>query len=65
MLCTSPDLQEARPQNFTAYISGNTTGIHEIGTEDKGGSIYNLSGQRLKTMHKGLNILNGKKMVVK
>ena len=65
MLCTSPDLQEARPQNFTAYISGNTTGIHEIGTEDKGGSIYNLSGQRLKTMHKGLNILNGKKIVVK
>lgn len=65
MLCTSPDLQEARPQSFTAYISGNTTSIHEIGTEDKGGSIYNLSGQRLKTMHKGLNILNGKKIVVK
>ena len=65
MLCTSPDLQEARPQNFTAYISGNTTGIHEIGTEDKGGSIYNLSGQRLKATHKGLNIVNGKKMVVR
>ena len=65
MLCTSPDLQEARPQNFTAYISGNTTGIHKIGTEDKGGSIYNLSGQRLKATHKGLNIVNGKKMVVR
>jgi hypothetical protein len=65
MLCTSPDLQEARPQSFTAYITGNTTGIHEINSENAGSAIYNLSGQRLKATHKGLNIVNGKKMVVR
>lgn len=65
MLCTSPDLHEARPQSFTAYIAGNATDIQEINSESTGSAIYNLSGQRLKTIHKGLNIVNGKKVMVK
>lgn len=65
MLCTSPDLHEARPHSFTAYIAGNVTDIQEINSESTGSAIYNLSGQRLKTTHKGLNIVNGKKVMVK
>lgn len=65
MLCTSPNLQEAHPQSFTAHIAGNTTGIQGIDTEDEGSTIYNLSGQRVKATRKGLNIVNGKKMVVR
>ena len=65
MLWTSPDLHEARPHSFTAYIAGNATDIQEINSESTGSAIYNLSGQRLKTTHKGLNIVNGKKVMVK
>ena len=28
-------------------------------------SIYNLRGQRINAMHKGINILNGRKVLVK
>lgn len=44
------------------------TGINEVkgqwSTVD-GQSIYNLSGQRLHTTRKGLNIVNGKKVVIR
>lgn len=44
-----------------------TTGISDI-TADKAegsGAIYNLAGQRIEKMQKGINIINGKKYVVK
>lgn len=44
-----------------------TTAISDI-TADKAegnGAIYNLAGQRVEKMQKGINIINGKKYVVK
>ena len=46
---------------------GNTTGIENIRTIDQDGTErwYDLSGRRIATPTKGVNILNGKKYVVK
>lgn len=44
-----------------------TTGISDITADkaEKDGAIYNLAGQRMEKMQKGINIVNGKKYVVK
>lgn len=50
------------------FIDGVETGIEEIqGLEFKaqGSEIYNLAGQRLNKAQKGVNIVNGKKVLVK
>lgn len=50
------------------FEEGNTpeTGIAAIQTlQDNGTVIYNLNGQRLSEMQKGINIVNGKKVFVK
>ena len=47
------------------YFSGDdTTGIVSL-TDEKaeGTSIYNLAGQRLQKMQRGINIINGKKVL--
>ena len=46
---------------------GNTTGIENIRTVDQDGTErwYDLSGRRIATPTKGVNILNGKKVVIK
>ena len=42
------------------------TGIEEFKFEDDSNSvIYNLSGQRIQKMQRGINIVNGKKIMVK
>ena len=42
------------------------TGIEEFKFEDDSNAvIYNLSGQRINKMQKGINIVNGKKIMVK
>ena len=47
-------------------IVANTDGISEINAENiKGVQIYNLQGVRLNSLQKGLNIVNGKKVVIK
>ena len=48
-------------------VIDTTTGIEEIvnGKSLNSKSIYNLNGQRMKQLHKGLNIVNGKKVWVK
>ena len=61
---------------FRAYIHANTdasvrlfiddveTGIEAInGVEAEEGAIYNIAGQRLGKMQKGINIVNGKKII--
>ena len=58
---------------MNAYVSYDfikdfvPTGIEEIVKNEKMGneSIYNLQGQRIKTLQKGLNIIGGKKILVK
>ena len=59
---TVPDVTEAR----TLYldIDGEITAIEEVlGDEMEHGAIYNLAGQRLTKAQKGINIINGKKVI--
>ena len=61
---------------FTGEFETITTGIQELINEEETknfnsstlqffNSIYNLQGQRLNTLQKGLNIVNGRKVFVK
>ena len=52
---------------FTGEFEVQTTGIEEISGKrsEVRGYIYNLQGQRLSTLQKGLNIVNGKKVYVR
>ncbi|MBR4363913.1 MAG: leucine-rich repeat protein [Prevotella sp.] len=51
---------------FTGEFETNTTGIQELKNSRIEGlkSIYNLQGQRLNRLQKGLNIVNGRKVFV-
>ena len=47
-------------------INGTTTGILTITQEElPQGTVYNLSGQRISNPQKGINIIDGRKVVVK
>ena len=52
-------------QRFGVAIIGNTTGIYEVRSKksDVRDEIYNLSGQRLSQPQRGINIINGKKII--
>ena len=52
---------------FTGEFGTETTGIQELKNSriEKLKSIYNLQGQRLNSVQKGLNIVNGQKVYVK
>ena len=54
-------------ESFTGQFETQTTGIEEnVRIEEfKNGSIYNLQGQRINSLRKGLNIVDGRKMFVK
>ena len=51
-------------ESFTGQFETQTTGIEEnVRIEKfKNGSIYNLQGQRINSLRKGLNIVNGRKV---
>ena len=54
-------------ESFTGEFEAQTTGIEAI-TNNKEvirHNIYNLQGQRLSSLQKGLNIVNGQKIFVK
>ena len=54
-------------ETFTGEFNAQVTGINAI-TNNKGEiryDIYNLHGQRLSSLQKGLNIVNGQKIFVK
>ena len=59
----------AAPQMVMGFDDDETTGIQTIDVTPEGWNnapaIYNLSGQRLNALQKGVNIVNGKKVVVK
>lgn len=53
-------------QVYPISITADANGISEINAEKiKGVQIYNLQGVRLNSLQKGLNIVNGKKVVIK
>jgi len=52
--------------SFMNIEEGNPTGIKVIeNTQNKNATIYDLNGVRMSEPKKGINIINGKKMVVK
>ena len=57
---------ENSQESFTGEFDVQTTGISLTpALSQREGAIYNLQGQRLKSLQKGLNIVNGRKFVVK
>ena len=57
---------DVRPQLTVAYKSVATAVIDAIASEqNRAEGIYSLSGQRLSQPVKGLNIVNGRKVLVK
>ena len=54
-------------KSFALDLEDNADGIEETLSDSllKGENIYNLAGQRLSKMQKGINIVNGKKVLVK
>ena len=53
--------------DFELYYLGKslTTGIENVASEKVEKEIYNLAGQRLNAPQKGINIINGKKVLIK
>ena len=58
---------ENSDETFTGEFDAQTTGIEAISYQPSTvrHHIYNLQGQRLSTLQKGLNIVNGQKIYVK
>ena len=54
-------------ESFTGEFEAQTTGIEAISYQTSAvrHHIYNLQGQRISTLQKGLNIVNGQKIYVK
>ena len=52
-------------ESFTGEIDTRTTGISLTPTLQGEGAIYNLQGQRISSLRKGLNIVNGRKVFIK
>ena len=54
-------------ESFTGEFKAQLTGIEEVRSRkiEAKGHIYNLQGQRLSRLQKGLNIVNGQKIYVK
>ena len=47
------------------FINGDADAISAINAENRNEAIYNVAGQRLQKVQKGVNIVGGKKIVVK
>ena len=58
---------ENSDESFTGEFNAQGTGIVEVinKTKEVRSNIYNLQGQRLSSLQKGLNIVNGQKIFVK
>ena len=55
--------QTGNVKGFVISLEDDATGIKDLNLEDFNGFIYNLAGQRLEKMQKGINIVNGKKIL--
>ena len=52
-------------REFLSFSFNDETGINEVSAANNSGAIYNLQGVRQNQLQKGLNIVNGKKFLVK
>ena len=62
ILLVTPEEKEIKPQDVVLSVG---TGIAAVDAEAKKAAVYSLSGQRLAAPKKGINIVGGKKVVVK
>ena len=46
------------------YVNGTVTGITDVNASDKNDDIYDLQGRKLSKVQHGVNIINGKKVIV-
>ena len=49
----------------SSYKFDDVTGVSSIEETEEGAAIYNIAGQRLDKMQKGINIVNGRKVLIK
>jgi hypothetical protein len=65
ILLVSPDETETKPARYE-YVIGSS-GIKTVlaDTNDKNARMYNLAGQKLAAPQKGINIIGGRKVVVR
>ena len=61
---SSPDSYDEILLNTGEY-NDVITGVSSLGETEEGAAIYNLAGMRLSKKQKGVNIVNGKKVLVK
>lgn len=57
--------EEFNARDFLSFSFNDETGINEASAANNIGLIYNLQGVRQNQLQKGLNIMNGKKVLVK
>ena len=61
----SGDMTPEISNGYIYSVNGKTTMIADLTAAQQQAVIYNLAGQRLAKAQKGLNIINGKKVMVK
>ena len=57
------EVESGSVKGFIFANGDNSTGIKSVETMATDGAIYNVAGQRLSKMQKGINIVNGKKVL--
>ena len=60
---TFAELASGGVKGFIALPDDDATAISSVESFTEDGAIYNLAGQRLQKMQKGINIVNGKKIL--
>ena len=60
-------LTDSEAKSIKVVIGDETTGIDGIKETIMSGneSVYDMNGRRVATLHKGINIVNGKKIIIK
>ena len=57
--------QQLAASDFTITVKGEASRIESVAKNAQTPSVFNLSGQRLALPQKGINVISGKKVVVK
>jgi uncharacterized repeat protein (TIGR02543 family) len=56
---------ESEVKGFIALPGSEETAVEAVKADAENGVIFNLAGQRIQKLQRGINIINGKKVVVK
>ena len=77
-ICTKTQVEIAKGKGWTVwavdtnagdykeYEGSDPTGVQNITSDNKtNGTVYNLNGRKLEAPQKGINIINGKKVIMK